>query len=200
MTPYRLVSRRAACFVVLAAFAMLAASCEKKAAPEEQGTVPQAVDSRPATPELSDANILATLIAANTGDIQNGQLAEPATKSPAVKAFATMMISGHSALNTQVSALATKLAITPEDDSVSLAITAHGDSVRTALGTMSGAAFDRAYIDNEVGLHEAVLAMLANSLVPAARSPELKALLLSARPAFESHLAQAKKVQGELAH
>jgi len=66
------------------------------------------------------------------------------------------------------------------------------------LKKLSGAEFDKAYIDNEVSYHEAVIAVVGNTLIPNTKNPELKSLLESAAPIFQSHLDHAKEVQTSL--
>jgi putative membrane protein len=67
------------------------------------------------------------------------------------------------------------------------------------LGTLSGRALDKAYVDHEVAYHQQVLAALDGTLIPNARNAELKALLVKVRPAFVAHLEHAKMIQSSLA-
>ena len=64
---------------------------------------------------------------------------------------------------------------------------------------MHGAEFDRAYLDNEVSYHEAVIGVLDKTLIPGAANGELKALLIKVRPAFVAHLEHAKRLQSSMA-
>jgi len=66
------------------------------------------------------------------------------------------------------------------------------------LETLSGAAFDKAYIDHEVDYHEVVLNAMDATPIPSAKNAELKALLVKVRPAFVAHLDMAKQIQPEL--
>lgn len=66
------------------------------------------------------------------------------------------------------------------------------------LKSLSGAAFDKAYIANEVTYHQQVLDAVDKVLIPSAKNEELKALLVKVRPAFLAHLEHAKKVQASL--
>jgi putative membrane protein len=66
------------------------------------------------------------------------------------------------------------------------------------LKTLSGAAFDKAYIDHEIAYHEAVLSAVDKTFIPSAQNAELKALLVKVRPAFVAHLDMAKQLQAEL--
>jgi putative membrane protein len=66
------------------------------------------------------------------------------------------------------------------------------------LKGLKGAAFDKAYVDNEVAYHQAVLDAVDKTLIPGASNAELKALLVKVRPAFVAHLEHAKKLQASL--
>ena len=66
------------------------------------------------------------------------------------------------------------------------------------LKAMSGAEFDKAYVDNEVAYHDAVIGVVTKTLIPNAKNAELKSLLESAGPIFTSHLEHAKHLQQSL--
>ena len=66
---------------------------------------------------------------------------------------------------------------------------------KTMLQSKSGAAFDKAYIDNEVAYHKAVIATVTNTLIPETDNAELKKLLQDAGPIFKAHLQHAEMVQ-----
>jgi putative membrane protein len=146
----------------------------------------------------SDANIAAIVLAANTVDIKNGELAFAKSKSQAVKAFARQMMTDHSSVNAKATALATRLKLVPEENQASLSLVAGADSTRDSMRKLSGAAFDRAYVKNEVAYHQAVLDLLDTALVPAAQNEELKDLLIAVRPAFMAHLEHAKAIRASL--
>ena len=67
------------------------------------------------------------------------------------------------------------------------------------LSQLSGAAFDKAYIDHEVAYHQQVLDAIDKTLIPSAKNEQLKALLVKVRPAFVAHLEHAKHLQSGLA-
>jgi len=56
----------------------------------------------------------------------------------------------------------------------------------------------KAYVAHEVAYQDSVLTALDRTLIPNAKNPELKALLVKARPAFEAQLARARELQAEL--
>ena len=146
----------------------------------------------------SDAQIAAIVVTANQVDIDAGRLAKSKAHSPQVKEFAQRMITDHSGVNKSATELVQKLHVTPEPNPTSESLQKGGDANIAKLKSLSGAAFDKAYIDHEVTYHEAVLNALDKTLIPSAQNAELKALLVKVRPAFVAHLDMAKQIQAEL--
>jgi putative membrane protein len=146
----------------------------------------------------SDAQIAAIVVMANQVDIDAGKLAKTKAHSPEVKEFAQRMITDHGGVNKSATELVQKLHVTPEPSSTSENLKKGGDENVAKLKTLSGAAFDKAYIDHEVAYHEAVLSALDKTLIPSAQNAELKALLVKVRPAFVAHLDMAKQLQAQL--
>ena len=97
------------------------------------------------------------------------------------------MITDHTGVNKQAVELATKLKVTPQDNATSQSLKAGGEKNMATLKKLKGAAFDKAYIDNEVAYHQAVLDAVDKTLIPGATNAELKALLVKVRPAFVAH-------------
>jgi putative membrane protein len=146
----------------------------------------------------SDAQIAAIVVTANQVDIDAGQLAKSRAQSPQVREFAQQMITDHTGVNKQATALVGKLKVTPEPNDTSKSLQQGGDANLAHLKTLSGAAFDRAYVDHEIAYHQQVIDALDQTLVPSAQNAELKALLVKVRPAFVAHLEHAKHVQSGL--
>src|SRR5687767_15609432 len=84
-----------------------------------------------------------------------GRLAQTKATNAEVKKFAERMIADHEGVNKQAIALATKLKVTPQDNDTSKSLKAGGDKNVATLKTLSGAAFDKAYVDQEVAYHQA---------------------------------------------
>lgn len=165
----------------------------------ESGSAAPAAEPTPAPPALSDAQIAAIVVAANQVDIDAGQLALKKSKNPEVKKFAERMVTDHTAVNKAAVELVTKLQVTPEESDASKSLAAGGAETRAKLEQLDGDAFDRAYVDNEVAYHEAVIGVLKTQLIPAATNQELKDALVGAQPAFDAHLQHAKSIQAALA-
>ena len=144
---------------------------------------------------ITDAQIAAIVVTANQVDIDAGKLASSKGSSEAVKAFGKQMVTDHTGVNKQAGDLVAKLGVKPEDNPTAQSIKAGGaDNVR-ALSALSGAAFDKAYVDHEVAYHQQVLDAIDKTLIPGAQNAELKALLVKVRPAFAAHLQHAQNMQ-----
>jgi putative membrane protein len=146
----------------------------------------------------TDAQIAAIVVTANQVDIDAGKLAETQGSNAAIKAFGKQMVTDHTGVNKQASDLVTKLGVKPEENATSKSLKAGGDANVKKLKGLTGAAFDKAYIDHEVAYHEQVLQALDKTLIPNAQNAELKALLTKVRPALVAHMEHAKKVQASL--
>ncbi|MFP5391340.1 MAG: DUF4142 domain-containing protein [Gammaproteobacteria bacterium] len=156
----------------------------------------QALAQAPAAP--NDAQIASIVVTANSVDIDAGKLAEQTSTNPTVKQFAHIMVTDHSSVNAQAVALVTRLKVTPQDNAISQSLKKGGDDNLARLKALKGKEFDKAYVDNEVAYHQAVIDALDKTLIPHARNAELKATLVKVRPAFVAHLEHARHIQGEL--
>jgi len=146
----------------------------------------------------TDAQIAAIVVTANQVDIDAGKLAQSMAASKDVKEFARLMITDHSGVNKSATELVQKLKVKPEDNPTSASLKKGGDDNIAKLKTLKGAAFDRAYVEQEVTYHVNVLEAIDKTLIPSAKNEELKALLVKVRPAFVAHLEHARKLQSQL--
>jgi putative membrane protein len=154
------------------------------------------VHAGPAGP--TDPQIASIVVAANQVDIDAGRLAATKAQSPEVKSLAQRMVTDHSTVNDQARALVTKLKVEPQSHPTGEALTRDGAATLAKLRTLQGAAFDTAYVANEVKYHETVIEALDKTLIPGATNPELRALLVKVRPAFLGHLEHARYLQSKL--
>ena len=146
----------------------------------------------------TDAQIAMIVVVADTVDVDYGKLAVKKTSNQAVKEFAETMVRDHTAVNDKAIALAKKLGVTPEASDTSKSLQSDGKKELAKLKTLTGTEFDKAYVDNEVSYHEAVIGLLDKTLIPNTKNAELKSLLESGRPIFVAHLEHAKKLRASL--
>jgi putative membrane protein len=172
--------------LILTAVAMGALSTTANAADKTSASTP------------TDAQIAMIVVVADTVDVDYGKLAVKKTSNQAVKEFAATMVRDHTAVNDKATALAKKLGVTPEASNTSKSLKANGKKQLAKLKALTGAEFDKAYVDNEVSYHEAVISLLDKTLIPNTKNAELKSLLESGRPIFAAHLEHAQKLQASL--
>jgi putative membrane protein len=154
--------------------------------------------ARPAeSGNLSDANIVALLDEANMADSASGAYAVTKATNPEVKAFARLMMGEHHALRAQGQKLAKQLNVTPEPPANDPLKPAAQSEMTALKAAAKGAAFDRTYIEQEVGIHKAVLD-LAEKAHDAAQNEQLKQLIEQAKPVIEKHLKRAEELQKKL--
>ena len=149
--------------------------------------------------QINDAQIASIVVTANQVDIDAGAFAASRSNNAEVWKFAKLMVTDHTAVNQSAIDLAAKLKLTPQDNPTSQSLKAGGKENLAALNPLDGAALDRAYVDHEVAYHQQVIEALDKVLIPGATNKELKALLVSVRPAFVAHLEHAKHLQSLMA-
>jgi len=146
----------------------------------------------------TDPQIAHIAYTAGTIDIEAAKQAIAKTKTKAVVDFAKDMLRDHEAVNKQALDLVKKLKVTPEDNATSKALVKTAKAERAKLKKLKGAAFDKAYIDNEVAYHKQVDSALETLLIPSAQNAELKSLLETGLKIFQGHEMHAEHVAAEL--
>lgn len=149
-------------------------------------------------PAPNDAQIAGIVVTANTVDIDAGKLAQKNSKNKEVMQFGKQMVTDHTGVNKQATALVKKLKVKPEDSEISKSLKDGGAANISKLKGLKGAEFDKAYVDNEVTYHQTVIDALDKTLIPNAKNAELKDLLEKVRPAFVAHLEHGKQIRQSL--
>jgi putative membrane protein len=142
----------------------------------------------------SDAQIVGLLHQSNLSEIAAGQLAQQRAQSADVKTFAQQMVTEHTQLDTRGSTLASQAGITPTLPDSTLP-RGDAEAMTTLQGAGGGAAFDRAYVAQQIGAHQRTLALVEAS-IGKAQNAQLKAMLQNeVRPKVAAHLQQAQTLQ-----
>ncbi|HKO71589.1 MAG TPA: DUF4142 domain-containing protein [Bradyrhizobium sp.] len=149
--------------------------------------------AKPTDPQIAHIAYTAGVI-----DIAAAKQALKKTHNKEVKAFAQDMVRDHEAVNKQALALVKKLKVTPEDNDTSRTLSKNAADKRAELAKLKGAAFDKAYVDNEVGYHKAVDSALETNLIPNSSNAELKSLLQTGLKIFQGHEQHAEHVAASL--
>lgn len=147
------------------------------------------------SPRLSDAEIASVAVTANQIDVDYAAIAQKKSKDAEVLRFAKTMADDHTATIAAAVKLVTKLKVTPKDNAVSQSLNEGAEKTKKMLQAKSGEDFNKAYVDNEVAYHRAVIGAVETVLIPQAQNAELKSLLESVLPVLKTHLAHAEMLQ-----
>jgi putative membrane protein len=148
--------------------------------------------------KLTDPQIAHIAYTAGVIDIAAAKQAQSKASNKDVKAFADDMVRDHEAVNKQALDLVKKLNVTPEDNDTSKALSKRAADKLAELGKLSGAAYDKAYVANEVAYHKTVNGALEKQLIPSSSNAELKSLLQTGLKIFQGHEQHAEHVAAGL--
>ena len=201
-------SKRAGLLLVLGAAVAMAACKKSENAATDTGvakadtgmaaTKDTGMAAAPAAPAaLTDANIVYILDNANMLDSAAGAVAATKGTNSEVREFGKRMMRDHHNLRKQGQDLAKKLNVTPEAPANDDSKASYDKTMSMLNGAAKGKDFDKAYIDNEVEYHKAVLQTATNAMA-AAQNAELKNLIQKAAPAIQAHLTMAEGIQKKL--
>lgn len=140
----------------------------------------------------TDAQIAHIAYTAGVIDVAAGKQALSISTNKDVREFAEEMVRDHTAVNDQALALVKKLGVSPEDNSTSQALSKDAAAKLVEYGKLKGAAFDRAYLANEVAYHKTVNGTLSGTLIPNAQNAQLKSLLETGLKLFTEHQMHAE--------
>ncbi len=143
--------------------------------------------------KLDDPTIVAIFDAANTWDIETGNVAAKKGSSKTVRDFGAMLARDHATVRQQGRDLAAKLGVTPTPPKDFAMAKDHASALAKLQGA-SGPAFDRAFLEHEVAFHKAVLDAVTTTLLPALKNQEVKDLVNKVAPAFQAHMMAAQNL------
>ena len=146
---------------------------------------------------LDDPTIVAIFDAANTADIETGQLAVERGNSKEVRDFGAMLVRDHTMVRQQGRDLAKKLGVTPTPPNPDAGAIAHTNAMKMLRAT-KGADFDHAFLQHEVAFHKSVIDAVQSTLLPAIQNAEVKDLVVKVAPAFVAHMAAADNLDKKL--
>lgn len=146
-----------------------------------------------AAAKLNDPTIVAIFDAANTWDIETGQIAVKKGSNKDVRDFGAMLARDHKMVRQQGRDLAKKLSVTPTPPK-DFAMAKDHEAAVTKLNGLSGKDFDKAFLQHEVDFHKAVIDAVTTTLLPSLQNQEVKDLVTKVAPAFAAHMQAAQSL------
>lgn len=147
--------------------------------------------------KLDDPTIVAIFDAANTWDIQTGDLAAKKGSTKEIRDFGAMLARDHANVRQQGRDLAKKLSVTPTPPKDFAMAKDHAAAMKK-LESLKGKEFDKAFLQHEVDYHKAVIDAVTTTLLPALQNQDVKDLVTKVAPAFQAHEAAAQNMLNKI--
>lgn len=148
----------------------------------------------PAATATSQADALAMLMAVNEHEISAADQAIRKKVTGDVRQYAEMMRTDHGK-NLQET---TRLGGAASTATAVTAMREKGENELRTLDAQTGKAYEKAYIDAMVKGHTEALAMIDNTMLPAATDANVRQHFTVTRTAVSRHLDRAKELQGTM--
>ena len=140
----------------------------------------------------ADQAFVTKLAGVAMAEVELGKLAKDKASSREVKAFADRMIDDHTKAGDELKGIAQR-----KNFAWPAALPPDAVALKDKLSKLNGAAFDRAYIDEMVKGHTAVLAEVKKE-AQSGSDPDVKAWATKASSSVQAHLTHAQDQQREL--
>ncbi|RZA01710.1 MAG: DUF4142 domain-containing protein [Sphingobacteriaceae bacterium] len=170
-----------------AATMWLAQACSSASETTSGDTTASSSDAT--TVVLADSLFIRQAAIGGKAEVELGNLALATSTNTSVKDFATMMVADHTKSNEELMAMAKSKSFTLPDS-----LDAEHKATADGLRGLTGAAFDKAYMNAMVDGHQKMLALL-QSEAQGGMDANLKDYATKTAPVVQTHLEQAQKIQ-----
>ena len=138
---------------------------------------------------VPDAQFVTRAAQGNMAEVNLGKLAAEKSQNDDVKKFGQMMVDDHSKAEQDLEGVASKNSWTVPKD-----VSAQQKAEQRRLEKLSGAAFDRAYIQMMVKDHTTDVAEFKNEAASTSANPDLKDFATRTYPTLDNHLTRIKAI------
>lgn len=148
---------------------------------------------------VTHSNIISVLRSVHAMELETSRLAVERAQSAEVREFARSMVREHENAERQLERVALERGIDPAQNSLSQQLRLNIQPTLASLRQQQGAAFDEAYLRQQISAHEFALFTLETSLLPATSDGALRELLsVHLRPMLARHHEQALALHSRL--
>ncbi|MEH2125946.1 DUF4142 domain-containing protein [Nostoc sp.] len=140
------------------------------------------------TPSSSDKEFMTEAAQGGLAEVQLGQLASQRGTSDAVKQYGQRMVQDHTLVNNQLKQLATQKGVT-----LPTSLDSKNKQVQQSLSKLSGAKFDRQYLNHMLQDHEKDVSAFQTE-AEQGQDPEVKAFAAQTLPILQEHLQQVRSL------
>ncbi|HEY2342627.1 MAG TPA: DUF4142 domain-containing protein [Chthoniobacteraceae bacterium] len=140
----------------------------------------------------SDASFIKSAYQDGLGEVKLGEMGQSKTANADVKAFASQMVTDHTAANTELKGLAdSKKVDLPSDP------TLVEQGKEKLLDAKTGADFDKAFADKMVSDHKSAVSAFEKA-ASEAKDTDVKNLAAKILPTLKSHLSMAESLKNKV--
>jgi putative membrane protein len=139
----------------------------------------------------SDRQFITKAAQDSTAEIELGQLASEQAVKAQVREFGQMMVQDHTQMNNELQTLAAQKGLTVPQD-----IGEENRKVKANLSKLTGAAFDKAYMNQMIADHSKDVSLFRRQSQQA-NDPDLKAWAAKTLPTLQEHLRLARAITGK---
>ena len=140
----------------------------------------------------ADRKFVTEALQGGMAEVELGKLASERASNDAVKQFGQRMVDDHGKAGDELKKIAQDKGITPPAE-----MDAKHKKLHDRLSKLSGAAFDRAYMDEMVKDHRADVKNFQREST-GAKDPDVKGFAAKTLPTLQEHLKQAESVNGQV--
>ena len=152
----------------------------------------------PEAEAIDDERILQITHVTNEAEIDAAKLAEARAVDGGVRAFARSIARDHTKSERENEEIARVSGLNPQISQTSSNLQTGQHDKLLVLGSKIGAAFDRAYVDDEVDTQRAALKLIDDRLLPNATTDQVKTMVQRIRPEIAKQYSEAKALQEKL--
>jgi putative membrane protein len=150
------------------------------------------------TSALKDSWIAHLVNTARDNDIAAAEMALSKATSDAIKSLAQQIKKDQSSEKTAELESLKQLGLKPEDNELSQSLSEVGAEKSKELAALTGPAFDKAYLQNEVAYNVFVIGVLEVTALPSTKNPALKRLIEARLEILKAHKKNAEDLLSKL--
>jgi len=143
---------------------------------------------------VNDGQIASISLAASTGEIEQSRVAVARSSNADVRSLAQDLVTVHTAAIARERALAASSVIIPAEHDVSQTLQTMSRAIVARLQNGKEWEFDQMYLSSRVDVHQMVLTLIDETLLPQVEVDALREELMSRRVSLMQHLERAREL------
>lgn len=148
---------------------------------------------------MTEPELGSFLVTVNTLEIAEAELAQQQAENAEVRQFAEQLVQEHTRANEQLrQALGGGTTVDQEQSQQAQQLRQEATQSLERMRGLSGAEFDRAFIQHQIEMHQRVLDTLDRTGMTGATQDGMRPLIQELRTTLQSHLQRAQQIQQQL--